>query len=55
MNKLTISGIEGSASGVTVEAQFNPQEIHHSGSGQSISDRPGDLDSRRPPRNDVCE
>ena len=27
MNKLTISGLEGGASGVIVEVQFNPKEI----------------------------
>jgi Contractile injection system tube protein len=27
MDKLTVIGLEGSASGVTVEAQFNPKEI----------------------------
>ena len=59
MNKLTISGIEGSASGVTVEAQFNPKEISIDKSvpwQKQKTTGPGDLEfSSADPQTMSCE
>ena len=59
MDKLTIVGIEGSASGVTVEAQFNPKEISIDKSvpwQKQKTNGPGDLEfTAAEPKTLACE
>ena len=59
MDKLTITGLEGEASGVTVEAQFNPKEISIDKSvpwQKQKTTGPGDLEfSSADPQTMSCE